>query len=106
MSLTDWIVVLAITQLSIASFTTRSPLHCSPVNRARRVAGVRMLVQAVVAVWASLIIVGRDPLYAQGFLAAHLTPHTLIIAAFALMLCGVWWTFRASRLMKPRRIFG
>jgi hypothetical protein len=106
MSLTDWIVILAIALLSIAFFTTRSPLHWSPLNRARRATGVRMLVQAAVSVWASLVIVGRDLLYAQGFLATHLTPHRLVIAAFGLMVCGVWWSFRARRLLKPRRIFG
>ena len=105
MSLTDWLVILATVLLAIAWLAARLRDPRSPGQRARHAAGMRRLVLGAVSVWASLFIIERDLLYAQGFLATHVAPPLLLLVAGGLLACGSYWTARASQLLKRRRLF-
>ncbi len=75
MELTDWIVILAVTLMAIAFFCARTPVSWSRENRARRLAGTRLLVQAACALWAALLILARGLFGFEGLLGvrpAHL----------------------------------
>ena len=108
MELTDWIVILAVTLTAIAFFCARSPASWSRGNRARRLAGTRMLVQAACSLWAALLIVARG-LFAldglPGLPGLHPAPHEALTGAAILIACGCYWSIRGSKLLKRRRLF-
>lgn len=105
MELTDWFVILAVTLMAIAFFCGRTPANWSRENRARRLAGTRMLVQAACSVWAALLIVARGLLALDGMLGLHPAPLQALIGVAVLMACGCYWSIRGSQLLKPRRLF-
>jgi hypothetical protein len=98
MELTDWIVILAITLMAIAFFCSRAPARWSLENRARRFTGTRLLVQAAFSLWAALLILVRG-------LFARAAYQAVIVGAAILVAFGCYWSIRASKLLKPRRLF-
>jgi TRAP-type C4-dicarboxylate transport system permease large subunit len=105
MELVDWIVVLAVMLMAVAFFGARTPASWSRENRARRVTGMRMLVQAACAIWVALLIVARDLFMIHGLAGERPAPlHALTIAAL-LVLCAGYWVIRGSKLLKPRQLF-
>jgi hypothetical protein len=105
MELVDWIVILAITLMAIAFFCARSPAHWSRDNRARRVTGTRMLAQAACSIWAAMLIVARGLFTIDGLPGLHPAPLETLTGVVILIACGCYWSFRGSRLLKPRRLF-
>ena len=105
MELTDWIVILAITLMAIAFFCGRTPANWSHESRARRLAGMRMLIQAACAVWAALLIVARGLFALDGLLGLRPAPHQTLTGVAILIACGCYWSIRGRQLLKPRRLF-
>jgi Na+/H+ antiporter NhaC len=105
MELTDWIVILAIALLAIAFFCTRTPANWSQDNRARRLTGTRMLVQAACSLWAALLIVVRGLFAIDGLPGVQAAPVELLTGVAFLIVCGCYWSIRGSKLLKPRRLF-
>jgi hypothetical protein len=105
MPLTDWIVILAITLMAITFFCARSPANGSIDNRARRLTGARLLAQAALAWWVALLIVAHGLLRIDGMLGLRPAPLEALGGAAMLICCGGYWTLRASRLLKARRLF-
>ena len=105
MELTDWIVILAVTLTAIAFCCARTPAGWSRENRARRLAGTRMLVQAACSVWAALLIVARCVFALDGLLGLRLTLQEVLIVVAILLACGGYWSIRGRRLLKSRRLF-
>ena len=105
--LTDWLVILAIALMAILFFCKRGGRKGSLTDRARHLHGTRLLLQGAFALWAALLMLDRSfvlPLSVPFGIAR--SPHTMLAAALALAGVGAIWSFRASRLLKPRRIFG
>ena len=105
MELTDWIVILAVTLMAIAFFCARTPANWSRENRARRLAGTRMLVQAACALWGALLIVARGLLALDGLAGLHPAPLEALTGVAILIVCSCYWSIRGSKLLKPRRLF-
>jgi hypothetical protein len=105
MELTDWIVIFAIALLAAAFFCRRAPARWSLENRARRFTGTRLLVQAAFSLWAALLILVRGLFALDGLLGMRPAPHTVIAGAAILVAFGCYWSIRASKLLKPRRLF-
>ncbi|HEX7910714.1 MAG TPA: hypothetical protein VF534_21840 [Paraburkholderia sp.] len=105
MELTDWIVILAITLMAIAFFCGRTPANWTRENRARRLAGTRMLIQAACAVWAALLIVARGLFALDGLLGLRPAPQQTLTGVAILIACGCYWSIRGRQLLKPRRLF-
>ncbi|ACD16013.1 hypothetical protein [Paraburkholderia phytofirmans] len=105
MELTDWIVTLAVVLMAIAFFCGRTPANWSCENRARRLAGTRMLVQAACSVWAALLIAARGLFALDGLLGLRPAPLQALTGVAILIACGCYWSIRGSRLLKPRRLF-
>jgi len=106
MDLTDWIVILAIALLAIAFFCPRTSRHATFVERARRRAGTRLLVQGALAVWGALLTLERC------FVSPHVAPFGLSLdpravlgAGLVLALAGCVWSIRGHRLLRRRRLF-
>ncbi|WP_321948699.1 hypothetical protein [Paraburkholderia sp. J10-1] len=107
MDLTDWLVILAIALAAILFFCRHGGRKGSLTDRARHVHGTRLLLQGAFALWAALLMLDRSfvlPLSVP--FGIVVSPHTMLAAALALAGVGSLWSFRASRLLKPRRIFG
>jgi hypothetical protein len=105
MELVDWIVILAIALMAIAFFCARSPASWSRGNRARRVTGTRMLVQAVCSIWAALLIVSRGFVPIDGLPSLRPAPFEALAGVVLLIACGCYWSIRGCKLLKPRRLF-
>lgn len=105
MELTDWIVILAVTLMAIAFFCARTPANWSRENRARRLAGTRMLVQAACSLWAALLIAARGLFALDGLPSLHPAPLEALTGIAVLICCGCYWSIRGSKLLKPRRLF-
>ncbi|AJZ61032.1 putative membrane protein [Paraburkholderia fungorum] len=105
MELTDWIVILAVTLMAIAFFCARTPANWSRENRARRLAGTRMLVQAACSLWAALLIAARGLFALDGLPGLHPAPLQALTGIAVLICCGCYWSIRGSKLLKPRRLF-
>ncbi|SDC40692.1 hypothetical protein [Paraburkholderia lycopersici] len=107
MNLTSWLVILAIALAAIALFCSRGSRKRSLTDRARHARGTRLLVQAAIALWAALLTLDRSFVSPGGAPFGHaLNPRTALAAALALAAIGCICSFRASRLLKARRIFG
>jgi hypothetical protein len=105
MELTDWIVILAVTLMAIAFFCARTPAAWSRENRARRLAGTRMLVQAACSLWAALLIIARGLFALDGLPGMRPSPLEVLTGVAILIVCGCYWSIRGSKLLKPRRLF-
>ncbi|SDH68277.1 hypothetical protein [Paraburkholderia phenazinium] len=105
MELTDWIVILAIALIAIAFFCGRAPASWSLENRARRVTGTRLLVQAALSLWGAVLILVHGLFVLDGLLGMHAAPHTVLAVAALLVAFGCYWSVRGSKLLKPRRLF-
>ncbi|CAB3722849.1 hypothetical protein [Paraburkholderia rhynchosiae] len=105
MELTDWIVILAVILMTIAFRCARMPAGWSRENRARRLAGMRMLVQAACSLWAALLIVARCVFALDGLLGLRPTLKEVLIVVGMLLACGCYWSVRGSKLLKSRRLF-
>jgi hypothetical protein len=105
MELVDWIVILAVILLAIAFFCAHTPANRSRNNRARRLAGTRILVQAACALWVALLIVARGLFTIDGLAGFRPAPlHALTVVAI-LLACACYWSIRGSQLLKPRQLF-
>ena len=105
MQLTDWIVILAVVLMAIAFFCGRTPANWSRENRARRLAGTRMLVQAACSVWAALLIAARGLFALDGLLGLRPAPLEALTGVAILIAFGCYWSIRGSKMLKPRRLF-
>ncbi|SIT42976.1 conserved membrane hypothetical protein [Paraburkholderia ribeironis] len=105
MELIDWIIILAIALIAIAFFCARIPASWSHDNRARRLTGARMLIQAACSLWAALLIVARGVFAVNGLAGLRPTLAEILTGAAILVACGCYWSVRGSRLLKPRRLF-
>jgi len=105
MKLTDWIVLLAVILIAIAFFCARRPSAWSHNNRARRIKGTRLLLQAACSLWAALLIVARDLVTVDGFAGLRPAPVEVLAGVAILLACGCYWSIRGTRLLKRRRIF-
>src|SRR4051794_23779185 len=105
MELIDWIVILAIALMAIAFCCARTRANWSHDNRARRLTGARLLVQAACALWAALLIVARGLFAIDGLPGVHAAPPEILMSVAILIVCGCYWSIRGSRLLKPRRLF-
>jgi Na+/proline symporter len=105
MELTDWIVILAVTLMAIAFFCARTRANWSRENRARRLAGTRMLVQAACALWAALLIAAHGLFALNGLPGLHPAPLEALTGVAVLTCCGCYWSIRGSKLLKSRRLF-
>ncbi|HKT90946.1 MAG TPA: hypothetical protein VJS18_02110 [Paraburkholderia sp.] len=106
MDLTDWLVILAIALAAILFFCKRGARKGNLTDRARHQHGTRLLLQGAFALWAALLMLDRSfvlPISVPFGIA--ISPHTMLATALALAGVGAIWSFRASRLLKPRRIF-
>jgi hypothetical protein len=106
MNLTDWLVILAIALAAIAFFCSRGGRKGSLTDRARHAHGTRLLVQAVFALWAALLML-QSSFLAPGSVpfSFALNPRVALAVGLALVAIGAICSFRASRLLKARRIF-
>lgn len=105
MQLTDWIVILAVALMAIAFFCARSPASWSLENRMRRLTGARLLAQAALSWWAALLIVAHGLLRLDGLLGLRPAPLEALGGTAMLICCGGYWTLRARRVLKARRLF-
>ncbi|WNC88456.1 hypothetical protein RI103_12065 [Paraburkholderia sp. FT54] len=105
MELTDWIVILAVVLMAIAFFCGRTPATWSHENRARRLAGTRMLGQAACSVWAALLIATRGLFALDGVAGLRPAPLEALTGVSILIACACYWSIRGSKLLKPRRLF-
>ncbi|MFM0226653.1 hypothetical protein [Paraburkholderia dipogonis] len=105
MELTDWIVILAVVLMAIAFFCGRTPANWSRENRARRLAGTRMLFQAACSVWAALLLAARGLFALDGLPGLHPAPLEALTGVAILIACGCYWSIRGSKMLKPRRLF-
>lgn len=101
--LTSWLVVLAIALTAILFFCRRVCRKGSLTDRVRHMHGTRLLLQGALALWAALLVLVRSFVVPFGIAISH---HAMLAIALALAGVGAVWTFRASRLLKPRRLFG
>jgi hypothetical protein len=107
MDLTDWLVILAIALAAIAFFCSRGGRKGNMIDRARHVHGTRLLMMAVFALWAALLMLQRSLIAPVGApFGLALSPRMALATALALGAMGIIGSFRASRLLKARRIFG
>jgi hypothetical protein len=105
MQLTDWIVILAVVLMAIAFFCGRTPANWSRENRARRLAGTRLLIQAACSVWAALLIAARGLFALDGLLGLRPAPLEALTGVAILIAFGCYWSIRGSKMLKPRRLF-
>lgn len=105
MELTDWIVMLAVTLMAIVFFCARSPANWSLENRTRRLAGMRLLVQAACSLWAALLILSHGLFALDGLPGLRPAPLEALTGVVILIGCSCYWSIRASRLLKLRRLF-
>jgi hypothetical protein len=105
MELTDWLVILAAALFAIAFICGRAPAGWSLENRARRFTGMRLLVQAALALWGALLILVRGLFAFDGLLGLRPAPHIILVGVAVLVLCGCYWSIRGTKLLKPRRLF-
>ncbi|WJF91242.1 hypothetical protein QS306_06310 [Paraburkholderia bonniea] len=105
MNLTDWIVILLTALCTLAYCCTRRRASWSLENRARRRAGIRLLVQAVIALWAASLIVARGLLTVNGFHGLKPDPQAMLLGALVLVVCSCYWSIRGGKLLKPVRLF-
>ncbi|MEM5400969.1 hypothetical protein [Paraburkholderia unamae] len=106
MELTDWLVILAIALAAILFFCRRGGRKGGLSDRARHLRGTRLLLQGAFALWAALLMLVRGFVLPLGEpFGIAISHHTMLAIALALAGMGAIWTFRASRLLKPRRIF-
>jgi hypothetical protein len=105
MQLTDWIIILAVVLMAIAFFCGRTPANWSRENRARRLAGTRLLIQAACSVWAALLIAARGLFALDGLLGLRPAPLEALTGVAILIAFGCYWSIRGSRMLKPRRLF-
>lgn len=105
MDLTDWIVVLVVILMAIAFFCARTGAHWSRENRARRLAAMRMLIQATCAFWAALLLLARGLFVIGGLAGLRPAPLEALGAVAILIGCSCYWSIRANKLLKPRRLF-
>jgi hypothetical protein len=104
MDLTNWVIILAVALISLTFFCSRAPANWSMENRARRFTGTRLLAQAVLALWSASLVVVRG-LFALGSRSFHLSPTTLLAGTLMLIAASCYWSIRACKLLKPRRLF-
>ncbi|MBP0589959.1 hypothetical protein J8I87_09535 [Paraburkholderia sp. LEh10] len=104
MDLTNWVIILAISLISLAFFCARAPAKWSMENRARRFAATRLLAQAVLAFWGALFVVVRG-LFALGARTFDASPAAILAGALLLIAASCYWSIRGRRLLKPRRLF-
>jgi hypothetical protein len=105
MQLTDWIIILAVVLMAIAFFCGRTPANWSRENRARRLAGTRLLIQAACSVWAALLIAARGLFALDGLLGLRPAPLEALTGVAILIAFGCYWSIRGSKMLKPRRLF-
>ncbi|MFP3566604.1 hypothetical protein [Paraburkholderia sp. SIMBA_030] len=105
MELTDWIVILAVTLMAIAFFCARSRADWSRENRARRLAGTRLLLQAACSLWAALLILAHGLFALEGLPGLRPAPLEALTGVVILACFSCYWSIRASKLLKPRRLF-
>ncbi|MFM0598128.1 MULTISPECIES: hypothetical protein [Paraburkholderia] len=105
MELTDWIVILAVTLMAIVFFCARTPADWSCENRARRLAGTRLLAQAACSLWGALLIIERSLVTLEGLGGRHLAPFEALAGVVILLAFGCYWSIRGRRLLRPRRLF-
>lgn len=105
MELTDWIVILAVALFAITLYCRRATVRWSLENRARRFTATRLLLQAVLSLWAALLILVRGLFALDGLLGMRPAPDTIITGAVVLIAFGCYWSIRGSKLLKPRRLF-
>ncbi|CAB3770668.1 hypothetical protein [Paraburkholderia humisilvae] len=105
MDLTNWIIMLAIAWIAVAFFCLRRRADWSIENRARRRAGMRLIAQAVFALWSATLIVLRGLALTSAHRMPDATPLAMLIAAALLSACGAYWLIRGARLLKARRLF-
>jgi hypothetical protein len=105
MELIDWIVVLAVVLMTIAFFCGRTPANWSHENRARRLAGTRMLAQAACSWWAALLVTARCLFALDGLAGLRPTPIETMTGAAILGAFGCYWSIRGRRLLKPKGLF-
>ncbi|HYS67321.1 MAG TPA: hypothetical protein VEN30_26410 [Paraburkholderia sp.] len=105
MELIDWIVMLAVTLMAITFFCGRTPANWSRENRARHLAGARMLAQAACSLWAALLLAARGLFALDGVLGLHPAPLDALTGVAILIVCACYWSIRGRKLLKPRRLF-
>ncbi|WCM21181.1 hypothetical protein NDK50_06930 [Paraburkholderia bryophila] len=105
MELTDWIVILAVTLMAIIFFCARTPAGWSRENRARRLAGTRLLAQAACSLWGALLIIERSLVTLEGLGGRHLGPVEALASVVVLAAFGCYWSIRGRRLLRPRQLF-
>jgi hypothetical protein len=105
MELTDWIVILAVALIAIAFRCARTPAGWARENRARRLAGTRMLVLAACSVWAALLILARCVFALDGLLGLRPTLYEVLAVVAVLLACACYWSVRGRQLLKSRRLF-
>jgi len=103
MDLTNWVIMLAVALISLTFFCARTPANWSIENRARRFTGTRMLAQAVLCLWAAMLVVVDGLLKLDA--PFHLSPIVILASALLLLMAGCYWSIRGRRLLKPRRLF-
>jgi hypothetical protein len=103
MDLTNWVIMLAVALISLAFFCARTPANWSIENRARRFTGTRLLAQAVMSLWAAVLVVVHGLLKLDG--PFHLSPIVILGCALLLVIAGCYWSVRGRRLLRPRRLF-
>jgi hypothetical protein len=107
MDLTDWLVLLAIALTAVSFYCSRGGRKGNMTDRARYARGKRLLMLAAFALWSALVMLHRCFIASNNEpFALALSPRTALAVAFALGAVGIISSFRASRLLKTRRIFG
>jgi hypothetical protein len=105
MELTDWIVILAVVLMAITFFCGRTPANWPYENRARRLAGTRMLVQAACSVWAALLLAARGLFALDGLFGLRPAPLEALTGVAILITFGCYWSIRGRKMLKPHRLF-
>jgi hypothetical protein len=106
MQLTDWVIILAIALILVAFFCRRHLAYRSLGDRAQKLRGIRLLVQATIALWAALFTFERGLMaVASDPFGLHLQPHARLGIALALTVAGCLWSIRGGRLLRQRRMF-
>jgi hypothetical protein len=103
MDMTNWVIMLAVALISLTFFCARTPATWSIENRVRRVTGTRLLAQAVLCLWAAVLVVVHGLLNLDG--PFHLSPIVILGGAALLVIASGYWSIRGCRLLKPRRLF-
>jgi hypothetical protein len=105
MKLIDSLVVLATVLISILFFSARTRTTWSMRERVRRALGARMLVQAAVALWVSVLILVDGTFVLNGQFQLRVSPTLMLVGTIILLALGCYWIFRGRMLLKSRRVF-